>query len=96
MVRGMTHRGIGVGAAPSQDRGTIYDEVAPAHEAPMAGKAHEHDQQALARRRSGLHAPAALLGGAGHPRTPVRIGWQPTGQREGGPGLQPVMQILIR
>jgi hypothetical protein len=95
MVRSVTQRRIGVGAAPRQDRGAIHEEVAPADEAPMASEAHEHDEQALAWWRARLRSPAALLRGAGHPRTPVRVGWQPTGQREGRPDHQPVMQILI-
>src|SRR5262249_1765837 len=37
----------------------------------------------------------ALLGGAGHPHTAARVARQPAGQREGRPGHQPVMHVLV-
>ncbi|HEV2456822.1 MAG TPA: hypothetical protein VGS80_00535 [Ktedonobacterales bacterium] len=96
VMRGMAHRRIGVGATPGQDRGAIDDEVAPADKALLACAAHRRDQEALARRRACAPAPAALLGGAGHPGASLRIGWESTGDGQCGPDHQPVMQVLIR
>ena len=96
MVRRVAHRGIGVAAAPGQNGGAIDDEVAPAQQALVAREADKHDQQALARRSASACAPAALLGGAGHPGPALGIGRQPACERQGGPSHQPFMQILVR
>src|SRR5258706_15037309 len=95
MVWGVADGRIRVAAAPGQDGGAIEDEVAPVDEASVQRQADEDDEQALARRGAGVRPPAALLGGAGHPGTPLGIGREATGEREGGPCYQPVMQVLI-
>ncbi len=96
VVRRMPQRRIRVTAAPGQDGGAVDDEIAPADEAAVERQADEDDEQALTRRGAGLGPPTALLGGAGHPRTALTIRRQTAGEREGGPGHQPIMQVLIR
>ncbi len=96
MVGGVAHRRIGVAPAPGEDRGAIDDQVAPADEVQAPRELHDDHQQHLARRRTGLRPPAALLRGAGHAWPTLSVGRQPASERQGRPGYQPVTQILIR
>ncbi len=46
-------------------------------------------------RRPGRPQPLGLLCLAGHARPAIRSARQPTGQRQCGPGTQPVVRLLI-
>jgi hypothetical protein len=54
VMRGMADGGIGIVAAPSEDRGAIDDQVAPADDAQVCRQPNAHDQQQLARRGARL------------------------------------------
>jgi hypothetical protein len=90
----VAQRRIGIGPAPSQDRGAVDDEVTPARQSqPQPGPHQEHEEQ-LAGRGARRAQPLALLRLAGYPR--LACWWQSAGPGEGGPGIQPVMDLLIR
>jgi hypothetical protein len=57
MMWGMADGGIGVVAAPGEDRGALDDEVAPANEAQVLGEPDAHDQQHLIGRSARLRPP---------------------------------------
>ncbi len=56
---------------------------------------HDEDKEHLAWRRACRVEPLALLAGAGDAESPVGGVRQPASEREGGPVVQPVVDILI-
>lgn len=61
----------------------------------MHREADEHHEQRLARRRPSTSGAFALLRGTGHAWASGGIEREATGEREGWPGHQPVVQVLI-
>jgi hypothetical protein len=62
MVWGMANGGIGVAAAPSENRRAIDDDIVPAHQVGMAREVDLHYKQHLVGRCSRPLASLALLG----------------------------------
>lgn len=96
VVRCVPHGSVGVGAAPSQNRGGVNNDIPPTEQVRVTGEPREHDEELFIWRRPHLLRPFALLRRTGHPHPAMRIPRQVAGQRESRPGYQPVMQVLVR
>ncbi len=95
MVGGMTHGGIRIAVTPGQDRGAIDDEVARADEATMERETHYDHQERLSHRGSRPRRSLPLLRRTGDPWAAPLVTGQATGERQGGPRHQPVVQVLV-
>lgn len=65
MVGRVSHRGIGIGAPPGENGGTIEDQIAPIAQMGMARKVDEGDEVRLVRRRAGRCACLRCYAGLG-------------------------------
>src|SRR5262245_36564531 len=91
--RGVAQRGIGIGATPGQDGSAVDDQIAG--EASPQRRAYQQHEEGFALRGSSSALPLTLLGWAGHAWLTTRLHGQPTGQRKGRPGAQPIMDFLV-
>lgn len=81
--------------AATQEPVRCDDQIARPTEAAGEGRAHREDEEHLARRRARRFEPLALLARTRDAESPVGGSGQAVGEGEGGPGAQPVVDVLI-
>jgi hypothetical protein len=79
----MTHRSIGIGFAPRQDRGAINDEIASPHQTAVQGVQDAEDEEGFMDRCPGTLTTFALLRRTGKAQLPLSVAWQATSHRQG-------------
>jgi hypothetical protein len=94
--RGMPKGSIRITASPSQDRGTVNNEVTSSNKPSSESLENCQDEERLVHRSASGMAAFALLGFAGNAGLSLFIHWQPTSQGQSRPTLEPVVHILIR
>ena len=90
----MTEGGIRIGAAPSEDRSTIDNQIAGANQPTTDGGQDAEDKERFRQRGSCLLATLALLRRAGDARVTIFPERQAACQGKGRPRVQPVTHIL--
>src|SRR2546421_7337592 len=91
----MTEGRIRVGSAPSEDGGTINDQIASPDQPTTHGGEHAEHKESLRQWRSRLLPAFPLLGGTRNAGATIFAHRQAAGQGEGRPVAQPVPHILI-
>src|SRR5438270_11294413 len=87
---------IRIAASPSQDRGTINDEVTDPNESFFDGIRNSENEERLVHRRTSTMTAFALLRFARNADMSVLVQWQATSKSQCSPTLEPVAHILIR
>jgi hypothetical protein len=97
MVSGSVAEGrIRIATSPSQDGGTVNDEVTGPNESFSDGISHGENEERLVQRRASTMTAFALLGFARNADVSLLVPWQATSQSQSRPTLEPVAHILIR
>ena len=95
LSRSVPEGGIRVTASPSEDGGTVNDEITGSNESRSDGMQNGEHKERLVQRCSSRVATFARLRFARNVGVSLFVQWQSTGKGQSRPTLEPVVHILI-